>query len=56
LEKIDEWSTHGMDPHELLTDADGSLAVANGGRGQLGIALQSRRPAAAAGARSTPPP
>ncbi|RZL60793.1 MAG: DUF1513 domain-containing protein [Variovorax sp.] len=31
LEKIDEWSTHGMDPHELLLDADGSLLVANGG-------------------------
>ncbi|RZI65975.1 DUF1513 domain-containing protein [Variovorax guangxiensis] len=31
LEKIDEWSTHGMDPHELLTDTDGSLVVANGG-------------------------
>lgn len=31
LEKVDEWSTHGMDPHELLTDADGSLVVANGG-------------------------
>jgi hypothetical protein len=31
LEKTGEWSTHGMDPHELLLDADGSLLVANGG-------------------------
>lgn len=31
LEKTGEWTTHGMDPHELLLDADGSLLVANGG-------------------------
>lgn len=31
LEKIDEWRTGGMDPHQLLLDADGSLVVANGG-------------------------
>lgn len=31
LEKIAEWPTHGMDPHELLLDVDGSLVVANGG-------------------------
>lgn len=31
LEKTDEWPTHGMDPHELLADTDGSLVVANGG-------------------------
>lgn len=31
LEKIGEWLTHGMDPHELLLDSDGSLIVANGG-------------------------
>lgn len=31
LEKTGEWSTHGMDPHELLLDGDGSLVVANGG-------------------------
>ena len=31
LEKTAEWPTHGMDPHELLLDADGSLLVANGG-------------------------
>ncbi|MCZ8258333.1 MAG: DUF1513 domain-containing protein [Polaromonas sp.] len=31
LEKTGEWPTHGMDPHELLLDADGSLVVANGG-------------------------
>jgi len=31
LDKLTEWPTHGMDPHELLLDADGSLIVANGG-------------------------
>jgi len=31
LEKTGEWPTHGMDPHELLLDSDGSLVVANGG-------------------------
>lgn len=31
LEKIAEWPTGGMDPHQLLLDADGSLIVANGG-------------------------
>jgi hypothetical protein len=31
LEKTGEISTHGMDPHELLLDTDGSLVVANGG-------------------------
>lgn len=31
LQKTGEWPTHGMDPHELLLDADGSLMVANGG-------------------------
>lgn len=31
LEKIGEVPTHGMDPHELLLDADDSLVVANGG-------------------------
>ncbi|RYX88790.1 MAG: DUF1513 domain-containing protein [Comamonadaceae bacterium] len=31
LEKIAQWPTGGMDPHELLLDADGSLVVANGG-------------------------
>ncbi|MES2942702.1 MAG: DUF1513 domain-containing protein [Pseudomonadota bacterium] len=31
LEKTAEWPSHGMDPHELLLDADGSLMVANGG-------------------------
>jgi len=31
LEKSGEWITHGMDPHELLLDDDGSLVVANGG-------------------------
>ncbi|RRD56053.1 DUF1513 domain-containing protein [Comamonadaceae bacterium OH2545_COT-014] len=31
LRLLHEWPTHGMDPHELLLDADGSLIVANGG-------------------------
>lgn len=31
LEKIAEWRTGGMDPHQLLLDADGSVVVANGG-------------------------
>lgn len=31
LEKTGEWPTAGMDPHELLLDAGGSLIVANGG-------------------------
>lgn len=31
LEKIDEWPTHGMDPHELTWDPEGRLLVANGG-------------------------
>lgn len=31
LEKITEWPTHGMDPHELLTDTEGHWMVANGG-------------------------
>jgi hypothetical protein len=31
LETIDEWPAHGIDAHEVLVDADGSLLVANGG-------------------------
>mgnify|MGYP000962559088 FL=1 len=31
LEKRAEWPTHGVDPHQLLWDADGQLLVANGG-------------------------
>lgn len=31
LQKLAEWPSHGMDPHELLLDTDGSLLVANGG-------------------------
>lgn len=31
LQKLAEWPSHGMDPHELLQGADGSLMVANGG-------------------------
>ncbi|MGC3985539.1 MAG: DUF1513 domain-containing protein [Pseudorhodoferax sp.] len=46
LEKQEEWPTRGMDPHELLLDADGSLLVANGGiptlpeTGRLKIGLE----------------
>jgi hypothetical protein len=31
LEKRAEWPTHGIDPHQLVLDADGHLLVANGG-------------------------
>jgi len=31
LKKLDEWATHGMDPHQLLLDGQGKLVVANGG-------------------------
>ncbi|MCX8017140.1 MAG: DUF1513 domain-containing protein [Rhodocyclaceae bacterium] len=31
LKKLDEWATHGIDPHQLLTDGTGHLLVANGG-------------------------
>lgn len=31
LRLLAEWPTHGIDPHELLLDADGQLIVANGG-------------------------
>jgi hypothetical protein len=31
LKKLDEWETHGLDPHQLVLDADGQLIVANGG-------------------------
>jgi hypothetical protein len=50
LEKIAEWPTGGMDPHELLLDADGSLIVANGGiptlpeTGRLKIGLERMDP------------
>jgi hypothetical protein len=46
LDKLAEWPTGGMDPHELLLDADGSLLVANGGiptlpeTGRLKIGLE----------------
>jgi len=29
--KLDEWDTHGIDPHPLALDAAGPLIVANGG-------------------------
>jgi hypothetical protein len=31
LQKLDEWATHGPDPHALVLAADGTLLVANGG-------------------------
>jgi hypothetical protein len=31
LKKLAEWETHGMEPHQVLLDADGHLMVANGG-------------------------
>lgn len=46
LEKVDEWPTGGLDPHELLLDGEGRLIVANGGiptlpeTGRLKIGLE----------------
>lgn len=46
LEKLAEWKTGGMDPHELVLDTDGSVLVANGGiptlpeTGRLKIGLE----------------
>lgn len=31
LAPVADWPSHGIDPHQLLRDADGSLLVANGG-------------------------
>lgn len=31
LRKVDEWPTHGTDPHQLLLDDNGDLMLANGG-------------------------
>ncbi len=31
LARVAQWRTHGIDPHQCLTDADGALLVANGG-------------------------
>ena len=31
LKKLDEWDSHGIDPHQLLLDPDGGIIVANGG-------------------------
>jgi hypothetical protein len=31
LQKLTQWETHGIDPHQLLLDAQGHLMVANGG-------------------------
>ena len=31
LQKLDEWDTHGIDPHQLALDAAGQLIIANGG-------------------------
>lgn len=50
FEKLAEWRTGGMDPHELVLDADGTLLVANGGiptlpeTGRLKIGLERMDP------------
>lgn len=31
LVRVAQWRTHGIDPHQCLTDTDGTLLVANGG-------------------------
>jgi hypothetical protein len=31
LRRVDQWRSHGMDPHQCLVDAEGTLLVANGG-------------------------
>ncbi|WP_341892473.1 DUF1513 domain-containing protein [Variovorax sp. YR752] len=31
LQPLADWPSHGIDPHQLLADADGTLLVANGG-------------------------
>ena len=31
LAKLDEWRTHGSDPHQILVDPDRNVVVANGG-------------------------
>lgn len=31
LKKLDEWDSHGIDPHQLLLDPEGKLVIANGG-------------------------
>ncbi len=31
LQKLDEWDTHGIDPHQLVLDHTGNLIIANGG-------------------------
>ena len=31
LRKLDEWDTHGIDPHQVLLDQNGHLVIANGG-------------------------
>lgn len=31
LIKLDEWESHGIEPHQLLLDADGHVVIANGG-------------------------
>lgn len=31
LSKIDEWDSHGLEPHQILLDNNGDLIIANGG-------------------------
>lgn len=35
LHKVDEWRSHGIDPHHLLLDAQGHLLLVNGGIARL---------------------
>lgn len=50
LQPVADWASHGIDPHQLLADTDGSLLVANGGvptrpeSGRLKIALARMDP------------
>lgn len=50
LEPVADWASHGIDPHQLLADADGTLLVANGGvptrpeSGRLKIGLERMDP------------
>lgn len=31
LKKLDDWATHGLEPHQLLPDGDEAIVIANGG-------------------------
>lgn len=50
LQPLDDWPSHGIDAHQLLLDADGTLLVANGGvptqpeRGRVKLDLAAMDP------------